>query len=721
MDNLLSEFDKIYELYGYIAREIKGVRVYEYKHGRYFGADILRLGNESENAVNSIEKEYKDQDFATSIKKYNSIQELETDLFKSFFQIRSYKNSLKRNYESFVSKQLLSLPEGSKYEYIVGNYTSNLYNHYGSAFDFEQQTLPDSPISNVINTIKENENIPLLTIIEAAAGYGKTCTAYEIVNKLCEFQDEKIPLYIELAKNRSARIFKHVLQKEVEEQFQGSTSEIVMHQIIEGRIPVVIDGFDELLSKDFLQNGAEAYRTAESMLNTIFELLKGKSKIIITTRKTAIFNGENFFDIINNSYSGYKILRISLSEPRINNWLSNEQIQILSTTNFPVEEVSNPVLLAFFRNSQKDDLEKMCKNNSIVEQYFLLLLNREQIRQNLKMDVNTQQNVFRNLARLMCEYDFNAENKSFIKELLLDYNNEILTKYIENYPEYPKPTFDQLADTLSNHVLLDRKKNDLIGFINDFVFGTLLGESLIGNKFEENYTSSQITDIFNEDYANLALTAFKVQPTSNKEQLWNKLNNDRFCFSDDFIFKRDIGLRNELSKKHYSDMQIEGMHFSNIIFDNDNLFENVVFNHCLFSNCLFETKAFNQSGLVNCELENCDLSRNDDDGYASMYMHLCTSDNGIEDSFYNDCEEAVSENSKNKDINTMIFECFQKPDGSFYIMKRLTAIRSSITDYDNKTINKTINKLQHLGYFHIDGDICYIQREGVAFFSKKSK
>ena len=98
------------------------------------------------------------------------------------------------------------------------------------------------------------------------------------------------------------------------------------------------------------------------------------------------------------------------------------------------------------------------------------------------------------------------------------------------------------------------------------------------------------------------------------------------------------------------------MHFSNIIFDNDNLFENVVFNHCLFSNCLFETKAFNQSGLVNCELENCDLSRNDDDGYASMYMHLCTSDNGIEDSFYNDCEEAVSENSKNKDINTMIFD-----------------------------------------------------------------
>ena len=67
MDNqLLQEYDNIYKLYGYQQADIDGIRVYEYKHGRYFGADIIALTTDSEKTVNKVEQEYKELGFATT-------------------------------------------------------------------------------------------------------------------------------------------------------------------------------------------------------------------------------------------------------------------------------------------------------------------------------------------------------------------------------------------------------------------------------------------------------------------------------------------------------------------------------------------------------------------------------------------------------------------------------------------------------------------------------
>ena len=68
----------------------------------------------------------------------------------------------------------------------------------------------------------------------------------------------------------------------------------MIKEIKKGRIPVIIDGFDELLTKISLESDISTLEEVEPMLNTISNLLENKAKIILTTRKTAIFNGSEF-------------------------------------------------------------------------------------------------------------------------------------------------------------------------------------------------------------------------------------------------------------------------------------------------------------------------------------------------------------------------------------------------------------------------------------------
>lgn len=141
----------------------------------------------------------------------------------------------------------------------------------------------------------------MLLIIEAAAGFGKTCTAYEILNRYTENNSDKLPFFTELARNREARVFKHILLNEIDEQLpSGIKQNVVIDQITKGRIPLIIDGFDELISKDSKKEDVE------SMISTIVDLLKGEAKIIITSRKTAIFNSEEFLEIISALNSAFK-------------------------------------------------------------------------------------------------------------------------------------------------------------------------------------------------------------------------------------------------------------------------------------------------------------------------------------------------------------------------------------------------------------------------------
>ncbi len=194
----------------------------------------------------------------------------------------------------------------------------------------------DSLIEIVNSILKRNH--PQLVIIEAAAGYGKTCASYEILNRLVNKSDQILsPLFTELSKNRSAKIFRYILLDEIDLEFPTLNSELVIHEIKTGRIPLIIDGFDELLEKVNVSNIdiSDAFGEIETMLNTIGNLLDKNAKIILTTRKTAIFSGFEFDKWVQKWDNKFEVTRFSLKEPRIKDWLGTERFSIVKNSEYP--------------------------------------------------------------------------------------------------------------------------------------------------------------------------------------------------------------------------------------------------------------------------------------------------------------------------------------------------------------------------------------------------
>lgn len=152
--------------------------------------------------------------------------------------------------------------------------------------------------------------------------------------------------------------------------------------------------------------------------------------------------------------------------PSIDNWLPKERFEIIQSNSFPVEQIANPVLLTYLRYVKIDELKEMgVEGKSIVDRYFDFLLSREQTRQGLLIEPETQLRIFRKLVRFLTEWDVKAESKEFIKDLILDYNKTILEETKKKYTPDKRPRTDQLADILSNHAFLDRKEKGMIGYL----------------------------------------------------------------------------------------------------------------------------------------------------------------------------------------------------------------------------------------------------------------
>ena len=483
----IEKLDNLFKSYNYqISKKSDNkVRIYTLRYGMYHAAEIILLDEEFD--ASKIKEEYSSLGYATEVKKLTEGTEIEEYLFEGFFIKTPLGNELKNRYSQFVNRQLDNLPEGSAYQYIKSSYDLLYQNEDGSLNENKSYGgVEDISLIDKINQLISETDGALFIIIEAAAGFGKTCTANEVLNTFSSTDSKKLPFFTELSRNREARVFKHILLNEIDEQFPtGIKQNIVVEQISKGRIPLIIDGFDELISKE--SNKEEV----ESMLTTIVDLLKGNAKIIITSRKTAIFNSDEFLNSIYESNNKFALARFEIKEPTVQNWLSTERLDLIKTSNFPIEQISNPVLLAYLRNIPIEKLKEYLKFNttdSIIDKYVDYLLKREQKRQNLKLNNETQLRIFRKLVRFMTEYDFTAESKDTIKDFIKEYNLKILRSSLKDYSADEKPSIEDLVETLSNHAFLDRKPNGNIGIVNDFIFGLLVGENLTKGKYQEYYS-----------------------------------------------------------------------------------------------------------------------------------------------------------------------------------------------------------------------------------------
>ena len=117
----LKKVENIYKAYGFEVKSVNDqISVFLYKKGRYFGVDILLL---EEN-------------------------EIEIELFNSFFSYESTRHRLKKKYDDFVSKQTKNLI-GNNYEYIGSPY---------ELFNGEMNESPNDLMQNVLKILERCQN-----------------------------------------------------------------------------------------------------------------------------------------------------------------------------------------------------------------------------------------------------------------------------------------------------------------------------------------------------------------------------------------------------------------------------------------------------------------------------------------------------------------------------------------------------------------------------------
>ncbi len=711
----IKELDDLYIRYGYEPRKNKATRVYLFTKSIYNGADIVKTGTNEE--AEELKIQYASSGYAVKVRDFKSIEEAEDFLFKDFFKADGVIQNLKKRYETFVGKLMNNLPENAEYKYIRSSYD---YTNYKLDQD-DTRTIyigADDDNNALVKTITKqiNEHVgPLLIILEAAAGYGKTCTAYEILNEFISIPSNKLPFFTELSRDRKASIFKHILAFEIEEQFSNRVdSNVVIHQIKKGRIPLIIDGFDELISKDF-SFSSNQFEQVESMLSTIVDLLTDNAKVIITSRKTAIFNSEEFHNWMIDRNIDYTLSKVTIAEPSIENWLPKERLEIVQSNNFPVEQIANPVLLTYLRYVKIAELKEMgIEGKSIVDRYFDFLLIREQTRQGLLIEPETQLRIFRKLVRFLTEWDVKAESKEFIKDLILDYNKTILEDTKKKYTPDKRPRTDQLADILSNHAFLDRKEKGMIGIVNEFVLGTLIGENLILGKYLQY--SQTFYEKLSQMFALLAIQAYQVQPKENKEKLWQVFNDYSFPFDPQFYFKIDIDFKNEIIR-NYKQAILNEFNLDSYCLTKKGQFESTIFTACTFTDCEFSFDAFNNSSFVNCRFFNCNLVTNGV-AYSDTFFTIfgCTADNGFVQKIF-DCEEVKA--NENINVEKEILDLYFKK-GSFKPRHRqLSHIKSELSNFDYKAISRALHKLEAEGAIQLNGDLSFLTRQGISFYNDK--
>lgn len=644
MDN--KEIIDLYSLYGFnLEQEDELIMAFSFSNGYFNNIEIVYSDGAN---YQRLKDEYEQIGYSVSIVQRKDIDAIHNRLFSGFFNIQSVKNKIRNDYQTFCSKQKEKLLDND-YEYLICDYLLN-----NSFFE-----------SSVVNTIfkKLNDESAQMIILEAAAGYGKTCTAYEVLKMFSDQQIKRIPLITELSKNRKASIFRYVLLSEIDRQFSTLSSKVVEYEIKNGRVPLIIDGFDELLSKTANTDNiaSDEFGEVQGMLDTIALLLdkQSKAKILITSRKSAIFTGQQFDEWVESRDLAACITRIELRPPKIKDWIGAEKIEALRAKNMDVEYISNPILLSLLRFK---DVAYISNNSlsSIIDDYLSTLLSREKERQSLYLDKEEQLNIMYRLAAYFADFNITAEDSDFIKSLILDITRDMMDTYLSRYKNYlqqdieSQPTDDEFAMKLVHHALLDRRfsgKNQ-IGFINDFFFGLFLGQALLNNFISEK-------DVLDYKFVDLIATAFAVSDIEIKQRIEGIIVPLLSNYSD----MQQLEISNKLFHKNicsYKDQYFSNMVFSNgFHFDGNLTIQNCIFTNCVFDDCYMNRDSFRECQFYNCNFYNIHIDYENRDSSPSRLMFLeCKGYEEISNAF--DVIEAKDEDNQEIDFKKILLEQFWK-------------------------------------------------------------
>lgn len=589
------QIEKLYKLYNFQEIETNNDYSIFLQDFGYFKNLEAIYDDESKVNKEAINKEYLKSGYSTpKYYKYTDLNSLHLNLFKGFFRFDQYKKGLQRSYARFKEEKKKTLL-GNEYRYIPCSYQINYEENRGNL----------SLIECLLQDIKTSSGF---FILEAAAGFGKTCATFELMNSITELADaDFVPLFIELSRNRSAPIFHYVLLDEIDRNFPTLNSDLVLEEIKQGNIPLIIDGFDELLSTDNLEK--ENSERSKTMIQTLFELVgdDSKAKIILTSRKTSLITNGVLEKIIENNH---QIKRYTILDPDIKNWLSPELRSIFKSKKFDIEKLANPILLTMLKNM--DDGESFVATDfdfkMLIEKYLNNLLTREIDRQELLLSPEEQIELFTCFTKFFTDFNISSEEADMVnlyfKEILsTNYQLEKqviklppVTEILKKYNSYKtKPTEEQFIGKLSRHALLDSSKtdNNQIGFINEFLFAVFIGKVL--EKFPDS--------LLEEKHIDILATAYTIMPETDKKRLFSVLQKSLEYQKNEFIIQIDNLLLKFLSKS-YNNLQLESMIFTNFDFSKENTINYSFFQSCRFDKCIFSNKITN-SQFFNCHFYDC--------------------------------------------------------------------------------------------------------------------
>lgn len=707
----VEHLDRLFQEYGYDVKEkTTSYRVYLLNQGMYHGAEIQIMDDSTD--ANPILERYSKLGYHAKQQRFKSIEQAESYLFKGFFNTQTTVNDINRRYSEFAANQVKHYcNHGIKYQYI-----SMPYSIYSEGVE---DTINGT--SDIISAIKEaiNRKGAHLVVVEAAAGFGKTCTAYEVYKSFLENSEYQKPIFTELSRNRDAKHFKYILWSEIDkEKDTTAKQELVVYNIKKGKIPLIIDGFDELLSKN-IDNGKigqlNEFEQVETMLSTIGDLLTDEAKIILTSRKTAIFAGVEFGDWVDSYNGNFDVIRFQLEKPNIKQWLSTERYDEIIGKNVPLDSISNPVLLTYLRNISEEDFgDLLIYPETITDKYFEHLLNREKVRQNLIIRWEDQMQIFENLAKSFVDFDITGENRNFVKELIIEYNKSCLLYYKELMPT--KQTLDELADTLTNHALLDRVGNkDFITFVNEFIFGYLLGKSV---EKDQTIFLPKLTQL-PEHLIELAIYAYKYSSNDDKLKLWNKFSVVKDKMSLYLAITTDCILLKKI-RGNYKCAGLNSFHFEDInIFSEECNFVESSFVDCVFEGCTFDVNAFCCVTFTGCKFINCKVRTNSASTSNNIHCYGCDDYNtGFISSLIEVIPSSILQKQEELNLEIEILGKYFKVDGKTPKMRYISALRKEFGEQDLDVIFAAFDLLKKKGMILIDGNNSHISRAGIAYFHK---
>ena len=676
-EDIMKNIIDVYLLYGFeLAEEAKDYLVFTYTNGYFSNAEIVKLNDKD---CTKCKEKYEALSYSVTIISCSDVEKLHKKLFAGFFSIRQSKIKNAKEYADYCEKQKQKFLI-SKYEYLNCDYA------------IDESIYEDGLVDCIYSKLSETG--PQLIILEAAAGYGKTCTSFEVLQRFSACDETRVPLMTELSKNRKASIFKYVLLSEIDSKFPALSTKVVNFEIKNGNVPLIIDGFDELLSKsiEYENDDENPSEEAQNMLDTIAQLFRDDSqaKVLITSRKSAIFTGEQFDEWVERRQLSGLITRIELKSPRVKNWIGVEKEQILKEKNINLDYISNPILLSILRDKDEDYL-RANDIAKIIEEYFSTIMDREKERQSLSLEKDEQSCILRRLASFFADMGISSDSMEFVKEILFEITKDEIAEFISRY-KYSfdsvetLPDDDQFIGKLLRHALLDRvayRKNQ-IGFINEFVFGYFLGQAILNG---DNDLGEACWDY---KYIDLISTSYAIDGIAGKGDIQEKVNA---CI-DLYSVRQQLEISNKLFHKNvrgYKDQTITDFDFtSGFVFDPSNTISDCVFVNCIFNSCFFSDNSLSNCQFYNCTFYNPTAHSNNKTDHSLSFI-ACVGYEELEATY---CVNSGIECSHDEDFERVVLEQFWKRGSD--APERRRAFRTMYRGFTNTQSRMVDNAIRSL-------------------------